>query len=221
MALSLSMLCSITLPPGRLLWTPLLYTRPKRCQYARYRWDYAPQAIQAILDVTQLSRASVVADVGAGTGILSKHLAGHAGRLYAVEPNPEMRRVAQSELRTVPLGRGGGRSRRGHDPARPLGRPDRGGPGDPLVRSRADAARVLAHPETGGLAGPAAQLWNGRGVGPGDAGAARPGEWRRATTGGAAAGGQAAGLLLRRRTSSSRGPIPLPCRNPGRPLSAR
>ena len=74
----------------------------KARKYARYRWDYAPQAIQAVLDATQLSRTSVVADVGAGTGILTKHLAGHVGRLYAVEPNPEMRSVAQSELRGYP-----------------------------------------------------------------------------------------------------------------------
>jgi SAM-dependent methyltransferase len=74
----------------------------KAIQYARYRWEYAPQAIQAVLDAIHLSPRSVVADVGAGTGILSKHLAGRAGCLYAVEPNPEMRRLAQSELERFP-----------------------------------------------------------------------------------------------------------------------
>lgn len=81
--------------------TTVVYST-KASQYARYRWDYAPQAIQAVLDATQLSPALVVADIGAGTGILSRHLAGHAGRLYAVEPNPEMRRVAHDELGRFP-----------------------------------------------------------------------------------------------------------------------
>jgi SAM-dependent methyltransferase len=74
----------------------------KASKYAHYRWDYAPQAIQTLLDVTQLSRASVVADIGAGTGILSRHLAARCRHLYAVEPNLEMRRMAHIELQRFP-----------------------------------------------------------------------------------------------------------------------
>jgi ubiquinone/menaquinone biosynthesis C-methylase UbiE len=74
----------------------------KACKYARFRWDYAPQAIQTLIDGAQLSRTSIVADVGAGTGILSRHLAGCVARLYAVEPNPNMCRIAQIELRPFP-----------------------------------------------------------------------------------------------------------------------
>jgi SAM-dependent methyltransferase len=70
----------------------------KAHKYAQYRWDYAPQAIRAILDVTQLARESTIADIGAGTGILTRHLAGKVTCVYAVEPNPEMRRMAQVEL---------------------------------------------------------------------------------------------------------------------------
>ena len=43
----------------------------KAQKYARYRWDYAPQAIETILDVTGVSTESSVADIGAGTGILT------------------------------------------------------------------------------------------------------------------------------------------------------
>ncbi len=63
-------------------------------RYARYRWDYAPEAIETLLPSTQLNRHSVVADIGAGTGILTRHLAGLVGRVFAVEPNAEMRLIA-------------------------------------------------------------------------------------------------------------------------------
>jgi ubiquinone/menaquinone biosynthesis C-methylase UbiE len=61
--------------------------------YARYRWDYAPEAIHTLLDV--LPPGGIVADVGAGTGILTRHLLLCAGYVYAVEPNPVMRAVAE------------------------------------------------------------------------------------------------------------------------------
>lgn len=70
----------------------------KAAKYARYRWDYAPEAIQTILDVTGVADGSSIADIGAGTGILTRHLVGSAGCVYAVEPNEEMRRVAAREL---------------------------------------------------------------------------------------------------------------------------
>jgi ubiquinone/menaquinone biosynthesis C-methylase UbiE len=74
----------------------------KAATYARYRWDYAAQAIQTILDVTQVSHESVVADIGAGTGILTRHFAGKVKQVLAVEPNQEMRRLAASELGAHP-----------------------------------------------------------------------------------------------------------------------
>ncbi len=67
-------------------------------KYARYRWDYAPAAIQAVFDIVPITRASSVADIGAGTGILTRHFTGRAGRVWAVEPNAEMRRLAQKAL---------------------------------------------------------------------------------------------------------------------------
>jgi SAM-dependent methyltransferase len=67
-------------------------------KYARYRWNYAPPAIQAVFDIACITRASSVADIGAGTGILTRAFAGQAGRAWAVEPNPEMRRLAERAL---------------------------------------------------------------------------------------------------------------------------
>ncbi len=72
-------------------------------KYARYRWDYAPQAVDAIFTLARLSPASTVADIGAGTGILTRHFAGRVERVFAVEPNTEMRREAAKRL---PLGPG-------------------------------------------------------------------------------------------------------------------
>jgi SAM-dependent methyltransferase len=74
----------------------------KAARYARYRWDYAPQAIEDLLRVTGISRDSVVADIGAGTGILTRHFLGVVRRVYAVEPNAEMRRYAVRALSAYP-----------------------------------------------------------------------------------------------------------------------
>jgi SAM-dependent methyltransferase len=66
--------------------------------YAQYRWDYTPEAIEAIFEVTGLSGEAVIADIGSGTGALSRHLVERVRRLFAIEPNPEMRLVAVEAL---------------------------------------------------------------------------------------------------------------------------
>jgi ubiquinone/menaquinone biosynthesis C-methylase UbiE len=66
--------------------------------YARYRWDYAPEAIQAIFDITGLTAQAILADVGSGTGLLTKELVGRVTSVYAVEPNLAMRKIAERLL---------------------------------------------------------------------------------------------------------------------------
>ena len=66
--------------------------------YARNRRDYSPQAIAAIIAVAGLSKTSVLADLGAGTGMLTRHFADHVGHVYAIEPNDDMRALALSSL---------------------------------------------------------------------------------------------------------------------------
>ena len=71
---------------------------PKANDYALYRWDYAAQAIDQLWADTGLGPDSVVADVGAGTGMLAAHFTGRAGRVFAIEPNDDMRLLARQAL---------------------------------------------------------------------------------------------------------------------------
>jgi SAM-dependent methyltransferase len=72
------------------LGTNLRYT-DRAATYARYRWDYAPQAIDVVLQRSPRSCAPCLADVGSGTGILTQHFVDVAPQIYAVEPDAQMR----------------------------------------------------------------------------------------------------------------------------------
>jgi ubiquinone/menaquinone biosynthesis C-methylase UbiE len=67
-------------------------------KYARYRWDYAPEAIRTIVATTNIGPQSAVADLGAGTGILTRHFVEVAGLVYAVEPDEAMLTWARRSL---------------------------------------------------------------------------------------------------------------------------
>lgn len=71
-------------------------------KYARYRWSYAPEAVDAFCQAAGLGAQSSAADLGAGTGILTRQLAGRVGHVFGVEPNPEMLREAQKHLTGLP-----------------------------------------------------------------------------------------------------------------------
>lgn len=71
-------------------------------RYARFRWDYAPQAAQALAELAGLGPQSAVLDAGAGTGIFTRRLAGRAGLVIALEPNHAMRRMAARLLAGLP-----------------------------------------------------------------------------------------------------------------------
>ena len=70
---------------------PIKFFASKAGYYARYRWDYAPEAIQALFERTGLSNQAAAADIGAGTGILTAHLVRRMGCVYAIEPDDDMR----------------------------------------------------------------------------------------------------------------------------------
>lgn len=68
--------------------------------YARSRPAYAPQAVELILSLCPPGGA--IADVGAGTGILSRQLLPGGAEIYAVEPNAAMRAHAVQLLGSHP-----------------------------------------------------------------------------------------------------------------------
>jgi trans-aconitate methyltransferase len=71
-------------------------------KYAQFRWGYAPGCIQTIFEVTGINDEACVADIGAGTGILTREFIGKVKMVFAVEPNPEMRAIAATELDQFP-----------------------------------------------------------------------------------------------------------------------
>ena len=71
-------------------------------KYAKYRWDYADGAIDTLINLTGMSTHSTVADLGAGTGIWTRHFAAKAHKVCAVEPNAELRQILARDLGDFP-----------------------------------------------------------------------------------------------------------------------
>ena len=66
--------------------------------YSRYRPSYPKSLLSYLEQDLCFSQASVVADVGSGTGILSKLLLENGNSVFGVEPNDDMRRTAEANL---------------------------------------------------------------------------------------------------------------------------
>lgn len=66
--------------------------------YAKYRPGY-PKACLDYLVSLGMGKHSTVADIGAGTGIFTRLMVYTAGKVFAIEPNKEMRHVAEESLR--------------------------------------------------------------------------------------------------------------------------
>lgn len=64
--------------------------------YAKYRPSYPSEAIDAVLEGLNRQGKIIAADIGAGTGIVSRILAERGVRVQAIEPNEDMRAAAQS-----------------------------------------------------------------------------------------------------------------------------
>lgn len=71
----------------------------KRAEYySHYRPSYPASLLRYMERELFFSRASVVADVGSGTGILSELLLCNGNGVFGVEPNEDMRRTAEANL---------------------------------------------------------------------------------------------------------------------------
>jgi SAM-dependent methyltransferase len=66
--------------------------------YVRYRPSYPAEVVRFLEAKTGLSAKSVVADVGAGTGIFTRILLDTGATVFAVEPNDAMRGAAEAEF---------------------------------------------------------------------------------------------------------------------------
>jgi SAM-dependent methyltransferase len=69
--------------------------------YERGRPSYPPEAVAELARRFGLGPASTVLDLAAGTGKLTRALAGHAGRVIAVEPTAAMLAVLRARLPAV------------------------------------------------------------------------------------------------------------------------
>jgi SAM-dependent methyltransferase len=66
--------------------------------YVRHRPGYPEALLDRLVGEAGLDSRCAVADVGSGSGIFTRALLPRVGRVYAVEPNAEMRAAAEREL---------------------------------------------------------------------------------------------------------------------------
>lgn len=72
-------------------------TEKRAREYNKYRLPYSNEAAAFIIGKIGCKNG-VIADIGTGTGLVARCFTGRAKKIYALDPDREMRRVAQSEL---------------------------------------------------------------------------------------------------------------------------
>lgn len=67
-------------------------------QYSQYRPGYPRALLDSLVDNYDLTPSKIVADIGSGTGLLTKLLLDNGNQVYGVEPNAAMRNAAERLL---------------------------------------------------------------------------------------------------------------------------
>ena len=70
--------------------------------YDRARPGYPEELIDYLYTDQLFSEASAIADIGSGTGKFAQHLLNRGSCVFCVEPNEEMRRIAERKLNQYP-----------------------------------------------------------------------------------------------------------------------
>ncbi len=70
--------------------------------YVRYRPGYPAEALRVLQKECGLTPGHVIADVASGTGIWTRMLLENGNRVFAVEPNPDMRQAGERLLAAFP-----------------------------------------------------------------------------------------------------------------------
>lgn len=70
--------------------------------YVKYRPRYPIEVLKTLQDDCGLTAASIVADVGSGTGFLSELFVANGNPVFAIEPNLEMRTAGEQSLSSQP-----------------------------------------------------------------------------------------------------------------------
>jgi ubiquinone/menaquinone biosynthesis C-methylase UbiE len=68
--------------------------------YVKYRPRYPSEIIEFLTSKNILSKDSIIADIGSGTGILSQLFLENGNNVYGIEPNSEMRNAAEAILKS-------------------------------------------------------------------------------------------------------------------------
>ncbi len=70
--------------------------------YSKYRPSYPLNFVDYLFTDVGMSQSSIIADVGSGTGILTRQLLEKGSNVYGIEPNADMRIIAETNLNNFP-----------------------------------------------------------------------------------------------------------------------
>jgi len=70
--------------------------------YVKYRPGYPPEVLELFKSEMGLTKDSVIADIGSGTGLSTKPFLENGNTVYGVEPNEAMREAAAEYLKEFP-----------------------------------------------------------------------------------------------------------------------